>query len=230
MIRYPAQQGAGRADRHAASSSPVPSAGMCGIIGYTGDGGALPVIVDGLARLEYRGYDSAGVVVVSGSAGAHQLRIVKRAGKLATLKAAVEADDLPGSCGLGHTRWATHGGVTEENAHPLAGCEAPKLSIVLNGIVENYRELKESLETDGHEFNSETDAEVVVHLIERNYEGDLGEAVRAAYGELEGHFAFVVIHDDHPDMLVGARRQCPLVVGVGDGEMFLASAVAAFLR
>jgi glutamine---fructose-6-phosphate transaminase (isomerizing) len=132
--------------------------------------------------------------------------------------------------GVGHTRWATHGKVSYENAHPLTGCVEDEVAIVLNGIVENFRELKESLEQDGHAFSSETDAEVVVHLIERHYKGDLVQAVRGAYAELEGHFAFVVIHRDHPDMLVGARLQCPLVVGIGEGEMFLASSIAAFLR
>jgi glucosamine--fructose-6-phosphate aminotransferase (isomerizing) len=132
--------------------------------------------------------------------------------------------------GLGHTRWATHGAVNEQNAHPLTGCEDGRLAIVLNGIVENYRELKESLQAEGHRFTSETDAEVVVHLVEQNYDGDLVAAVQAASQLLEGHFAFVVIHYDQPDLLVGTRRQCPLVVGVGDGEMFLASSIAAFLR
>jgi glucosamine--fructose-6-phosphate aminotransferase (isomerizing) len=133
------------------------------------------------------------------------------------------------SHGLGHTRWATHGKVSEQNAHPLTGCDSGKMAVVLNGIVENFRELRASLERDGHQFMSETDAEVVSHLIERYYQGDLAEAVVKAYAELEGHFAFVVIHHDHDDELVGARLQCPLVVGVGDGEMFLASSIAAFL-
>ena len=132
--------------------------------------------------------------------------------------------------GLGHTRWATHGAVTEQNAHPLTGCPGGKVAIVLNGIVENYRELRASLQKEGHKFHTETDAEVVTHLVERHYAGDLVEAVRAAYAELEGHYAFVVIHHDHPDMLIGARHQCPLVVGVGEGEMFLASATTAFLN
>src|SRR5207244_8834193 len=121
------------------------------------------------------------------------------------------------------------GAVTEQNAHPLTGCDDGRLAIVLNGIVENFRELKGSLEADGHTFRSDTDAEVVVHLIERHYDGDLVEAVRAAYSELEGHFAFVVVHHDHPGELVGARIQCPLLVGVGKGEMFLASMPAAFI-
>jgi glucosamine--fructose-6-phosphate aminotransferase (isomerizing) len=157
------------------------------------------------------------------------LDYVRAVGNLANLKAAAGGNGSVSNHGLGHTRWATHGAVNERNAHPLTGCEDGRVAVVLNGIVENFRELKESLEADGHTFESDTDAEVVAHLVERHYAGDLVAAVRAAYGELEGHFAFVVIHNDHPDLLVGARRQCPLVVGVGDGEMFLASAVAAFL-
>ena len=132
--------------------------------------------------------------------------------------------------GLGHTRWATHGAVTEENAHPLTGCDPERVSIVLNGIVENYRELRASLAAEGHTFTSETDAETVTHLVERHYDGDLVEAVRLAFAELEGHFSFVVIHCDHPDLLVGARHQVPLVVGIGQGETFLASNAAAFLK
>src|SRR5205085_28485 len=131
--------------------------------------------------------------------------------------------------GVGHTRWATHGGVTEQNAHPLVGCDASKLAIVLNGIVENYRELRGQLTADGHTFNSETDAEVVVHLLEREYDGDLAQALARVYPQLEGHFTIVAIHHSQPDLLVGVRHQTPLVVGLGKGENFLASNVAAFL-
>src|SRR5437870_5575942 len=198
---------------------------MCGIIGYVGRRAAKPLLLQGLERLEYRGYDSAGLALREDDA----LDYVRAVGNLQFLKDAAGSNSSRSHHGLGHTRWATHGAVNEQNAHPLTGCDDGRLAIVLNGIVENFRELKESLQAGGHAFNSETDAEVVAHLIERNYDGDLTEAVRAAYRELEGHFAFVVIHNDHPDLLVGARRQCPLVVGVGDGEMFLASAVAAFL-
>ena len=199
---------------------------MCGIIGYVGNRPAKDLLLHGLERLEYRGYDSAGIALrESGS-----LEYVRAVGNLQFLKDAAGPNGSRSNHGLGHTRWATHGAVNEQNAHPLTGCEDGRLAIVLNGIIENYRELKESLEADGHRFSSETDAEVVVHLIEHNYDGDLLEAVRAVYGRLEGHFAFVVIHYDHPDLLVGARRQCPLVVGVGDGEMFLASSIAAFLK
>jgi glucosamine--fructose-6-phosphate aminotransferase (isomerizing) len=198
---------------------------VCGIIGYVGSRPAKDLLLQGLERLEYRGYDSAGIALRENGG----LDYVRAVGNLANLKAAAGPNGSASNHGLGHTRWATHGAVNERNAHPLTGCEDGRVAVVLNGIVENFRELKESLEADGHTFGSETDAEVVAHLVERHYSGDLVEAVRAAYGELEGHFAFVVIHSDHPDLLVGARRQCPLVVGVGDGEMFLASAVAAFL-
>jgi glutamine---fructose-6-phosphate transaminase (isomerizing) len=199
---------------------------VCGIIGYVGSRGAKDLLLHGLERLEYRGYDSAGIALREDE----ELEYVRAVGNLQFLKDAAGPNGSTSSHGLGHTRWATHGAVNEQNAHPLTGCEDGRLAIVLNGIVENYRELKESLVADGHRFSSETDAEVVVHLVERYYDGDLVEAVRAVYRDLEGHFAFVVIHHDHPDLLVGARRQCPLVVGVGDGEMFLASSIAAFLR
>src|SRR6266545_4292861 len=198
---------------------------MCGIIGYVGPRASKPLLVAGLERLEYRGYDSAGIALLEEGG----LDYVRAVGNLAELKEAAGGNHSGATTGLGHTRWATHGRVCEENAHPLTGCDGAKIAIVLNGIVENYRELKTSLQADGHQFSSETDAEVVVHLIERHYEGDLAAAVRAAYRELEGHFAFVAIHRDHPDMLVGARLQCPLVVGLGTDETFLASSIAAFL-
>ncbi len=198
---------------------------MCGIIGYVGSRPAKDLLLRGLERLEYRGYDSAGIALRENGG----LDYVRAVGNLSNLKAAAGTNGSKSTHGLGHTRWATHGAVNEQNAHPLTGCEDGRVAVVLNGIVENYRELKESLTAEGHTFHSDTDAEVVTHLVERHYSGDLIAAVRAAYGELEGHFAFVVIHYDQPDLLVGARRQCPLVVGVGEGEMFLASAVAAFL-
>jgi glucosamine--fructose-6-phosphate aminotransferase (isomerizing) len=157
------------------------------------------------------------------------LDYVRAVGNLQALKEAAGSNGSDSTTGLGHTRWATHGRVSEQNAHPLVGCNEQELAVVLNGIVENFRELKEALEAEGHAFNSETDAEVVTHLVERHYNGDLGEAVRSAYKELEGHFAFVVIHHDHPGELVGARQQCPLLVGAGEGETFLASAAVAFL-
>jgi glutamine---fructose-6-phosphate transaminase (isomerizing) len=199
---------------------------VCGIIGYVGNRPAKELLLHGLERLEYRGYDSAGIALRENGS----LEYVRAVGNLQFLKDAAGPNGSKSNHGLGHTRWATHGAVNEQNAHPLTGCEDGRIAIVLNGIIENYRELKETLLAEGHKFSSETDAEVVVHLIEHNYNGDLLEAVRAVYGRLEGHFAFVVIHHDQPDLLIGARRQCPLVVGVGDGEMFLASSIAAFLK
>ena len=200
---------------------------MCGIIGYVGPKKVQPLLLHGLQRLEYRGYDSAGVALLEPD-GLHYTRAV---GNLSNLKQAASSNGRSrATTGLGHTRWATHGAVTERNAHPLTGCDDGALSIVLNGIVENYRELKAGLEADGHAFSTETDAETVAHLIERHYEGDLLEAARRALGEMEGHFSFVVIHANHPDELVGARFQTPLVVGLGDGENFVASNAAAFLK
>jgi glutamine---fructose-6-phosphate transaminase (isomerizing) len=199
---------------------------MCGIIGYVGGRECKPILLGGLERLEYRGYDSAGLALLEQKG----LDYVRAVGNLDFLKAASRSNGSRSTTGVGHTRWATHGRVCEENAHPLAGCDGGKVAVVLNGIVENFRELKESLQAEGHVFHSETDAEVVTHLVERHYAGDLPEAVRAAYRELEGHFAFVVIHSDHQNELVGARRQCPLVVGLGESETYLASAIAAFLR
>ncbi len=198
---------------------------MCGIIGYVGQRPARDLLLNGLERLEYRGYDSAGLALRE-EEGLDYLRAV---GNLQVLKEAAGDNGSAATTGLGHTRWATHGRVSERNAHPLVGCDQERIAVVLNGIVENFRELKNALEAEGHTFRSETDAEVVTHLVERHYRGDLTEAVRAAYKDLEGHFAFVVIHQDHPDELVGARLQCPLLVGVGDGEMFFASMAAAFL-
>lgn len=199
---------------------------MCGIIGYVGSRTAKELLLQGLERLEYRGYDSAGLCLLEDDG----LDYVRAVGNLDQLKEAAGPNGSTSTTGLGHTRWATHGKVSYENAHPLAGCAADEVAVVLNGIVENFIELRDALAADGHTFTSETDAEVVAHLVERHYEGDLVEAVRATYEELEGHFAFVVIHRDHPDILVGARLQCPLVVGVGEGETFLASSISAFLR
>jgi len=198
---------------------------VCGIIGYVGQRACKDLLLQGLERLEYRGYDSAGIALREDD----ELDYLRVVGNLQALKREAGSNGSQAKTGVGHTRWATHGAVNEQNAHPLTGCDEHKLAIVLNGIVENYRELKASLEAEGHVFHTETDAEVVVHLIERHYEGELLEATRRAYRELEGHFAFVVIHHDQPEELVGARHQCPLLVGVGNGEMFLASMVAAFI-
>ena len=199
---------------------------MCGIIGYVGPRECKPLLLHGLERLEYRGYDSAGIALLEESG----LTYTRAVGNLQNLRRRAGNGASPATTGLGHTRWATHGGVTEANAHPLASEEPEKLAVVLNGIVENYRELRERLTAQGHVFSSETDAETVTHLIENHYEGDLVEAVRRAYNELEGHYALVAIHRDHPGLLVGARHQCPMVVGLAAGETYVASNAAAFLR
>jgi glucosamine--fructose-6-phosphate aminotransferase (isomerizing) len=198
---------------------------VCGIIGYVGSRDAKPLLLDGLRRLEYRGYDSAGIALREDDA----LDYVRAVGTLNNLIEAAGPNGSHSHHGLGHTRWATHGAVTERNAHPLAGCEPDRLAIVLNGIIENYIELREQLTERGHTLTSETDAEVVVHLLEEEYNGDLVQALGRVYPQLEGHFSIVAIHHDQPDLLAGVRHQTPLVVGLGDGENFLASSIAAFL-
>ena len=206
---------------------------MCGIVGYVGSRPCRELLVAGLEKLEYRGYDSAGVSVIADG----RIETVRAVGNLSNLRAAVEADsnggavaiaERPPTTGVAHTRWATHGRVTEENAHPHSDC-SDRIHIVLNGIVENHATLRRELEEDGHRFSSETDAEIVAHLIERNYEGDITEAVRVSFGELRGHYAFVAVCADQPEVLVGARKECPLIAGLGEGETFLASAIPAFL-
>jgi glutamine---fructose-6-phosphate transaminase (isomerizing) len=199
---------------------------MCGIIGYVGSRECRDLLLQGLQRLEYRGYDSAGLSLVSeGSIGS-----VHAVGNLQNLRDAVAATNghLAGSTGIGHTRWATHGRVTEANAHPHWDT-SERFHIVLNGIVENWTELRDRLKAEGAEFTSETDAEVVAHLIASHFDGDLVEAVRLAYNELRGHYAFVAMSVDEPGTLVGARKECPLVVGLGNGESFIASAIPAFM-
>jgi glucosamine--fructose-6-phosphate aminotransferase (isomerizing) len=199
---------------------------MCGIIGYVGPRECRDLLMEGLRRLEYRGYDSAGLsLIADGAVGS-----VHAVGNLERLRGALAATngDLRGSTGIGHTRWATHGRVTEANAHPHWDSSG-RVHIVLNGIVENWSELRERLLADGAEFTSDTDAEVVAHLIAHHLQDDLAEAVRLAYNELRGHYAFVAMSADHPDVLVGARKECPLVVGLGEGESFIASAIPAFL-
>ncbi|MFL5914630.1 MAG: glutamine--fructose-6-phosphate transaminase (isomerizing) [Gaiellaceae bacterium] len=198
---------------------------MCGIIGYVGSREAKPLLLEGLRRLEYRGYDSAGIALREDDT----LDYVRAVGNLSNLVEAAGPNGSHSRHGLGHTRWATHGGVTEQNAHPLTGCEPGRLAIVLNGIIENYVELRQDLAVRGHKLTSETDAEVVVHLLEEQYEGDLAQALSRVYPQLEGHFSIVAIHHDQPDLLVGVRQQTPLVIGLGEGENFLASSIAAFL-
>ncbi|MEU7554513.1 glutamine--fructose-6-phosphate transaminase (isomerizing) [Streptomyces sp. NPDC044571] len=200
---------------------------MCGIVGYVGAQSALDVVIAGLKRLEYRGYDSAGVAVVADGA----LTSTKKAGKLVNLEKALVGNPLPvGSTGLGHTRWATHGGPTDVNAHPHLD-NAGRVAVVHNGIIENFAGLRAELAERGHRLESETDTEVVAHLLAEQFAaaGGLTEAMRRVCRRLEGAFTLVAVHADEPDVVVGARRNSPLVVGVGEGENFLASDVAAFI-
>ncbi|MFC5665538.1 glutamine--fructose-6-phosphate transaminase (isomerizing) [Kitasatospora misakiensis] len=203
---------------------------MCGIVGYVGAQPALDVVIAGLQRLEYRGYDSAGVAVqVQDSDGQWSLATDKRAGKLANLEKSLAETPLPGgTTGIGHTRWATHGGPTDANAHPHLD-DAARVAVVHNGIIENFAQLRAELAERGHTLRSETDTEVVAHLLGELYEGDLADAMRAVCRRLEGAFTLVAVHADAPDVVVGARRNSPLVVGRGEGENFLASDVAAFI-
>jgi glutamine---fructose-6-phosphate transaminase (isomerizing) len=208
---------------------------VCGIVGYVGGRPCQELLLAGLEKLEYRGYDSAGLSLLSDG----RIDSVRAVGNLSFLREAVERDrnggggvataDAAATTGIAHTRWATHGRVSQENAHPHFDTQ-DRVHIVLNGIVENFAELRDRLVAGGADFTSETDAEVVAHLISQHYAGDLVEAVRLAYAELRGHYAFVAMCADEPGVLVGARKECPLVVGVGDGESFVASAIPAFLR
>jgi glucosamine--fructose-6-phosphate aminotransferase (isomerizing) len=196
---------------------------MCGIVGYVGPDQALPVILEGLRRLEYRGYDSAGVALLDG-----ELAVVKRAGKLSELDGALAEHGAPtGRIGIGHTRWATHGAPTDRNAHPHTDCEG-RVAVIHNGIVENHAELRAELEKRGHTLRSETDTEVVAHMIEEQT-GSLPDRVRATVRELEGAFALVVLSLDDPDVIVGVKVSSPLVIGIGDGENVLASDIPAVL-
>ena len=204
---------------------------MCGIVGYVGARPCEELLLSGLEKLEYRGYDSAGLSVLA-DGGVESVHAV---GNLGNLRAALDARAEngagplpPAATGIAHTRWATHGRVTEENAHPHDDSSG-RVHIVLNGIVENHTELRRRLQGEGEVFSSETDAEVVAHLIAHHCDGDLAAAVRAAFAELRGHYAFVAMHADEPQRLIGARKECPLVAGVGEGETFLASAIPAFL-
>ncbi len=198
---------------------------MCGIVGYTGPRDAGPILIEGLKRLEYRGYDSAGIALVD---EAGDLFIEKRAGKLANLQTAL-ADRTPhAAIGLAHTRWATHGRPNDLNAHPHVDCTG-QITVIHNGIIENFHELRDGLAARGHVLTSETDTEALAHLIEEAYAGDLADAVRAALRRVEGAYAIAVMHRGENDRLVGARQNVPLVVGLGEGESFLASDVAAIL-
>src|SRR5205809_1023923 len=195
---------------------------MCGIVGYTGRRNALPILLDGLKRLEYRGYDSAGVAIIGSG-----LQVMKDKGFIANLEA--QLPPMTGSTGFAHTRWATHGPPSKVNAHPHVDCTG-KIALAHNGIIENYASLREELQARGHTFVSQTDTESLVHLIESHYEGNLEDATRKALHEARGSYAILAIHADEPGKVVGARNESPLVVGVGPDENFLASDVPALLR
>jgi glutamine---fructose-6-phosphate transaminase (isomerizing) len=210
---------------------------MCGIVGYVGGRPVRELLLEGLSKLEYRGYDSAGISVIADG----EIEAVRAVGNLSALETKLRAAQAPAqdngavalaakpaTTGIGHTRWATHGRVSEENAHPHYDNE-DRVHVVVNGIVENYMALKERLLAEGAVFTSQTDAEVIAHLIAGHYADDLAEAVRLAYNELEGHYAFVAMALEEPEVLVGARKECPLIIGRGEGEQFVASAVPAFL-
>jgi len=198
---------------------------MCGIVGYTGPREAGPILMEGLRRLEYRGYDSAGIALVDDQG---ELFVEKRAGKLSNLRTAI-ADRTPhAAVGLAHTRWATHGRPNDVNAHPQVDCTG-RITVIHNGIIENFQALRDGLEARGHKLVSETDTEAIAHLIEEAYDGDIADASRAALRQLEGAYALAIMHREENDRLVGARKDVPLVVGLGEGESFLASDVAAIL-
>jgi glucosamine--fructose-6-phosphate aminotransferase (isomerizing) len=199
---------------------------MCGIVGYVGPRDAAPILLEGLRRLEYRGYDSAGLAVLT---DAGEVFVEKKAGKLTNLTDHLNGTAPAGHPGIAHTRWATHGRPNDANAHPHRDCSG-RLALIHNGIIENYAEIKARLMQAGHRFTSETDTEVLAHLIEERYSGDLVEAVRDALNQVRGAYAIGVMHLDHPDRIVGARMNVPLIVGLGDGEGFLASDVPAILE
>src|SRR5260370_2265337 len=203
---------------------------MCGIIGYLGDREATPILMESLKRLEYRGYDSAGVAVLElprpGKAG--NTSLTKSEAKVDMLIEKLKADMPTGKLGIGHTRWATHGKPTYVNAHPHTDCHG-KIFVVHNGIIENFSELKAELEAKGHEFTSDTDTEVVPHLIEENYKGDFLAAVRAALKRLHGAYALAMFHTDDPELRIGARLNAPLVVGLGDHEYYIPSDITAII-
>ena len=198
---------------------------MCGIVGYIGTQPAVPIILEGLKRLEYRGYDSAGLAVCCGD---NRLQVRRAQGKLRNLEKAIQLNPAEGFYGIGHTRWATHGRPTEENAHPHRDCKGD-IVVVHNGIVENYLSLKQQLQAEGHVFQTETDTEVIAHLVEKHFQGNLEEAVRAAVKELTGVFAMAVISRSDQSKIVAARSGPPVVIGLGDKEFFVASDVTAIL-
>ncbi len=198
---------------------------MCGIVGYIGPKPAAPVLLEGLSKLEYRGYDSAGIATIC----SERIKMVKKKGKLEVLEAALASNELSGTVGIGHTRWATHGKPSDENAHPHYDCTG-SFAVVHNGIIENYQELKDELIKEGHTFRSETDTEVLAHLVEKYYQGDLLAAVNQVIELVDGAYALVVLAAGEADKLVCARKDSPLVVGLGEGENFLASDIPAILK
>ena len=197
---------------------------MCGIIGYIGKKNAAPILLEGLTKLEYRGYDSAGIAVMSDNT----LNISKSVGRLNALQAKLAKDMPIGKIGIGHSRWATHGRPSDENSHPHADCTG-KFVVVHNGIIENYMVLKEQLEREGHKFESETDTEVVPHLVEKYYQGDFRAAVVAAIGQLEGSYALVFMSAADPDRLFCIKKDNPMVIGLGKHENFVASDIPAII-
>src|SRR4051794_10165602 len=201
---------------------------MCGIVGYVGNKQVVPLIIDGLRKLEYRGYDSAGIAVVDGD---HHMELRRAEGKLRNLEECIRLSPLDGNYGIGHTRWATHGRPTEENAHPHRD-QSGKVVVVHNGIIENYLTLKESLAAEGHDFHTETDTEVVAHLIGHLIDTEhlnLELAVRKAVAQLRGIFALAIISIDEPDTIIAVREGPPVVIGMGDGEFFVASDIPPIL-
>ena len=198
---------------------------MCGIVGYVGDGQAAPFLLEGLTRLEYRGYDSAGIAVYDGE----KIRIEKSVGRLSELKKKIEGNVPVGSTGIGHTRWATHGRPSDMNAHPHADCHGD-FAVVHNGIIENYMTLKEDLIAKGHIFVSETDTEVLAHLLEEVYDGDFESSVRKVLSMVEGSYSLVFMSRRDPGMLICSKQDNPLVIGLGDGENFIASDIPAIIN
>lgn len=201
---------------------------MCGIVGYVGSGPAVPFLLDGLKRLEYRGYDSAGVAVLHRDGGRYRVAVMKAAGRIGELEARLHGMPDSASIGIGHTRWATHGRPNDVNAHPHGDCHG-RLAVVHNGIIENFQELRRELTEQGHLFQSDTDTEVIPHLIEASFQGDLFRAVLSAASRLRGAFAVAMISTDDPEMLIGVRHSSPLIVGLGAGENYLASDIPAVI-
>ncbi|MFA6525311.1 MAG: glutamine--fructose-6-phosphate transaminase (isomerizing) [Patescibacteria group bacterium] len=197
---------------------------MCGIVGYIGSKSAKPILLDGLKKLEYRGYDSAGIAIFENDG----IQLEKRKGKIAVLEEALKDKEWKGTVGISHTRWATHGKPSSVNAHPHTDCKE-KIAIVHNGIIENYLQIKNRLIEKGHNFITETDSEVLAHLIEEEYHGDLSEALRSALTKVEGTYGIVVMHSDHPNLIITARKGSPVVIGIGEGENFVASDVTPLI-